>query len=74
MAAIVEARNASEARATPARQQTQSSVVRHRVKRGETLMQIARRYGTSAERILRINGLRKANLLRAGSTVLVPRL
>jgi membrane-bound lytic murein transglycosylase D len=71
MAAIVEVR---EARETPARQQAQSSVVRHRVKRGETLMQIARRYGTSTERILRINGLRKASLLRAGSTVLVPRL
>jgi membrane-bound lytic murein transglycosylase D len=74
MAAIVEVRDVSEARETPARQQAQSSVVRHRVKRGETLLQIARRYGTSAERILRINGLRKGNLLRAGSTVLVPRL
>jgi membrane-bound lytic murein transglycosylase D len=71
MAAIVEVR---EARETPARRQSQSSVVRHRVQRGETLMQIARRYGTSAERILRINGLRQANLLRVGSTLLVPRL
>ena len=74
MAAIVETREVSQVRETPARQQAQSSVVRHRVKRGETLMQIAQRYGTSAERILRINGLGKASLLRAGSTVLVPRL
>lgn len=74
MAAIVEVREVSEVRETPARQQAQSSVVRHRVKPGETLMHIAQRYGTSAERILRINGLRKGNLLRAGSTVLVPRL
>ena len=74
MAAIVEVREVSEARETPERQQAQPSVVRHRVKQGETLMQIARRYGTSTERILRINGLRKANPLRAGSTVLVPRL
>jgi membrane-bound lytic murein transglycosylase D len=71
MAAIVEVQ---EARETPARGQPQSSVVRHRVQRGETLMQIARRYGTSTERILRINGLRQANLLRVGSTLLVPRL
>jgi membrane-bound lytic murein transglycosylase D len=74
MAAIVETHEVSEVREKPARQQAQSSVVRHRVKRGETLMQIAQRYGTSAERILRINGLSKASLLRAGSTVLVPRL
>jgi membrane-bound lytic murein transglycosylase D len=70
MAPIVEVR---ELRETPARQQ-QASVVRHRVQRGETVMQIAKRYGTSAERILRINGLRRANLLRVGSTLLVPKL
>ena len=69
MAAIVEVR---EERETPARQQ-QSSVVRHRVQRGETVVQIAKRYGSSADRILRINGLRKANL-RVGSTLLVPKL
>lgn len=70
MAPIVEVQ---EVRETPARQQ-QASVVRHRVQRGETVMQIAKRYGTSTERILRINRLRKANLLRVGSTLLVPRL
>jgi membrane-bound lytic murein transglycosylase D len=69
MAAIVEVR---EERETPARQQ-QSSVVRHRVQRGETVVQIAKRYGSSADRILKINGLRKANL-RVGSTLLVPKL
>ena len=70
MAAVVEVR---EERETPTRQQ-QSSVVRHRVQRGETVMQIAKRYGSSVDRILRINGLRKANGLRVGSTVLVPKL
>lgn len=65
MAAIVEVQQAS------ARQQ--GTVVRHRVQRGETVGHIARRYGTSPERILKINGIRRANLLRAGSTVLVPR-
>jgi membrane-bound lytic murein transglycosylase D len=72
MAAIVEPPEVREVRETSPRQQ-QSSVVRHRVQRGETVVQIAKRYGTSAERILRINGLRKANL-RVGSTLLVPRL
>lgn len=49
-------------------------VVHHRVKRGETLIQIARRYGASVERILHINDLRKPHLIRAGTTLLVPKL
>lgn len=48
--------------------------VRHRVKRGETLLNIARRYGASVERILQINGLRKAHLLQVGMTLLIPKL
>jgi membrane-bound lytic murein transglycosylase D len=66
MAAIVEVRQA------PARQQ--SSVLRHRVKRGETVVHIAKRYGTSPERIIRINRISKVKLLRIGSTLLIPRL
>ncbi|MGH7783155.1 MAG: transglycosylase SLT domain-containing protein, partial [Candidatus Binatia bacterium] len=38
-----------------------AQVIRHRVQRGETLVQIARRYGASAERILRVNGIRRAS-------------
>jgi membrane-bound lytic murein transglycosylase D len=49
-------------------------VIRHRVQRGETLVQIARRYGASAERILHINGMRRASAIRAGTTLLVPKL
>jgi len=62
--------------ATPSRPQTQvqstSKVVRHRIKRGETLMHIAQRYGSSLERILQANGLRKTSLLRVGSMLLIP--
>jgi membrane-bound lytic murein transglycosylase D len=49
-------------------------VVRHRVKRGETLIEIARRYGASVDRILHMNGIRKPHLIRAGTTLLVPKL
>ncbi len=48
-------------------------LVRHRVKRGETVTQIARRYGASAERILEANSLRRANLLQVGALLLIPR-
>jgi LysM repeat protein len=57
--------------ATPARAQAQ--VVHHRVQRGETLSQIASRYGASIKQILQANGLRHANLVRVGSTLVIPR-
>src|SRR5499425_3636512 len=38
----------------------QPQVVRHQVKRGETLFQIARRYGASVDRILKVNGMGKS--------------
>jgi nucleoid-associated protein YgaU len=51
-----------------------AQVIRHRVQRGETLVQIARRYGASAERILSINGMQRASAIRVGTTLLVPKL
>ena len=42
------------------------------VKRGETLSEIADRYGTSVNRLMEMNGLRNANDLCAGSRIKVP--
>jgi membrane-bound lytic murein transglycosylase D len=55
-----------------AREQLQ--LVRHRVKRGETVLQIAQRYGSSVEKILQANGIRRAHLLKPGVTLLIPKL
>ena len=52
----------------------QTQVVHHRVKRGETLLQIAQRYGASVQGILRANGLRRANTVRAGTTLVIPKI
>ncbi|HEU5462498.1 MAG TPA: transglycosylase SLT domain-containing protein [Candidatus Binatia bacterium] len=49
-------------------------VVHHRVKHGETLYDIARRYGASVQRIAQVNGLRRSHLLRVGSTLRIPQL
>src|SRR4029453_5936792 len=57
---------------TQAKEQPQ--VVRHQVKRGETLFQIARRYGASVDRILKVNGMGKSHRLQAGTTLLIPKL
>lgn len=51
----------------------QAKTVRHQVKPGETISTIAARYGASIQRILQVNGLRQANLVRVGSTLVIPR-
>ncbi|MCP9851105.1 LysM peptidoglycan-binding domain-containing protein [Cyanobium sp. Morenito 9A2] len=42
------------------------------VKPGETLSEIAERYGVSVERLLKLNGLKDANNLQAGRKLVVP--
>lgn len=44
----------------------------HRVRRGQTLSQIARRYGRSVDEIRRRNGLRSKNLIREGQVLQIP--
>jgi LysM repeat protein len=58
----------------PQPQEQQPQVLRHQVKRGETLFQIARRYGASVDRILKMNGIGKSHRLQAGTTLLIPKL
>jgi membrane-bound lytic murein transglycosylase D len=56
-----------------ASQPKQPAVVIHRVRRGQTLAQIARRYGTSVKEIQRRNGLRGKNLIREGQRLAIPK-
>jgi len=56
------------------RQAANTEVIHHRVQRGETLIQIAQRYGASVQRILQMNGIRQAHLVRAGITLRIPRV
>ncbi len=46
--------------------------VTHRVKRGETLSRIARRYRTSVRKIMAVNRISNTNLIRSGSTLKIP--
>jgi membrane-bound lytic murein transglycosylase D len=46
--------------------------VQHRVRRGETLSQIASRYRVSLASLIRINGLRNGNFIRAGQVLALP--
>jgi membrane-bound lytic murein transglycosylase D len=50
----------------------QTRYVIHRVRRGQTLSVIARRYGTSVRAIMRTNNLRSANRIREGQRLRIP--
>jgi len=50
----------------------QLSFRHHKVKRGETLYDIAKGYGTTVNAIMRQNGIRNSRTLRAGSTLVIP--
>ena len=69
---VVQVARAKRTEVQPQRE-AKTQVVRHRVKQGETIVQIAQRYGASAERILEANGMRRANLLQVGALLLIPR-
>ncbi len=51
-----------------------AEVVQHRVKRGETLFQIAQRYGASVQRILQVNGIHQAHLIKVGTLLRIPKI
>ena len=51
----------------------QRAYVYHRVRNGETLSVIARKYRTSVRRIMRANNLRRSNFIRAGKRLKIPR-
>jgi len=46
--------------------------LRHRIRKGETLSTLARRYGTSVQAIRELNGLGKAYAIRQGNYLLIP--
>ena len=49
-----------------------SPVVRYTVQPRETAVQIARRYGITASRLLAANGITDARTLRAGASIVIP--
>ena len=56
----------------PVSQLPQRAYVRHRVRSGETLGTIARKFHTTVGRIMRANNLRRSNFIRAGKTLKIP--
>jgi len=64
----------AQMQAAPRQQQSRMQVVHHRVKRGETIFQIAKRYGATVQNILQANGLRQAHMVRVGTTLVIPRI
>jgi membrane-bound lytic murein transglycosylase D len=65
-------RAAAGLRTLPEWKPPRPAYVTHRVRAGQTLSAIARRYGTTVRAILRSNGLRSANRLRIGQRLRIP--
>lgn len=58
--------------AVPTSKLPQRSYVYHRIRRGETLGTIARRYRTTVGRIMRANNMRSSHFIRAGKRIKIP--
>jgi LysM repeat protein len=56
---------------TPAVASKSPTKIRHRVSRGQTLSDIAKRYGTTVGTLKRHNGIRDSRRLRAGQVIVV---
>jgi len=54
------------------RKTQRAAVVRHKVRRGETLQSLSRKYGIDATRILLANNLRHPGTLKVGTTLRIP--
>ncbi len=53
------------------KKQKNGKTITHVVRRGETLAQIARRYGVSVSQIAKLNGIKNASLVRVGQKLII---
>jgi LysM repeat protein len=56
-----------------AKAQRQTKYVKHKVRRGQTLGSIARRYGTTVSILKRLNGVINVKRLQVGQILRIPR-
>jgi LysM repeat protein len=56
----------------PATRRSRAVVIRHRVRAGDTVIELAKRYGTSPAAITRTNRLARPGLIRIGAVLAVP--
>lgn len=50
-----------------------SSYIEYKIKRGDTLSEIAKKYGTTVKKLQSINGIKNANKIYAGDTIKIPK-
>lgn len=67
----VASNNTSKRKATPAKTQKPAKPITHKIKNGESLSSIAKKYGVTINAIKKANGM-KDNNLRAGKTLTIP--
>ena len=52
---------------------TNSSYIEYTIKKGDTLSEIAKKYGTTVKKLQSINGIKNANKIYAGDTIKIPK-
>ncbi len=57
----------------PAGARTRSGYIYHKVKKGETLYRIAKRYGVSLKEIMRVNRIKDPKRVRVGRVLAIPK-
>ena len=50
-----------------------SSYIEYTIKKGDTLSEIAKKYGTTVKKLQSINGIKNANKIYAGDTIKIPK-
>ena len=50
-----------------------SSYIEYTIKKGDTLSEIAKEYGTTVKKLQSINGIKNANKIYAGDTIKIPK-
>ena len=50
-----------------------SSYIEYKIKKGDTLSEIAKKYGTTVKKLQSINGIKNANKIYAGDTIKIPK-
>ena len=50
-----------------------SSYIEYKIKKGDTLSEIAKEYGTTVKKLQSINGIKNANKIYAGDTIKIPK-
>ena len=69
---VASRRQGQSSRTTGGQRKTSTQVVHHHIRQGDTLWELARKYGSTVKAIRRLNGLNRRSVLKVGATLRIP--